>query len=58
MALPALADAAGGDEHVGSGARAEIEDRLALVEVGHGGGTPQPSEASTAALGAASPSSS
>ena len=38
MALPRLADAAGGDEHVGSGARAEIEDRLALVEVGHGGG--------------------
>ena len=31
------ADAAGADEHVGAGARAEVEDRLALVQVRHGG---------------------
>ena len=27
-----------GDEHVGAGARAEVENRLSLVEVGHGRG--------------------
>ena len=38
IAFPVGADAAGGDEHVGAGARAEIEHRLALVEVGDRGG--------------------
>ena len=35
--LAARADAAGGDQHVGAGAGAEVEHRLALVQVGDRG---------------------
>ena len=35
---PARADPAGGDQHVGARSRAEVEHRLALVEVGDRGG--------------------
>ena len=37
IALPGRADAAGGDQHVRAGARAEVEHRLALVEIGDRG---------------------
>ena len=38
IALPLAPTRRAEIEHVGAGARAEIEDRLALVEVGDGGG--------------------
>ena len=45
-------DAAGGDQHVGAGARAEIEHGLAVVQSSATAvGTPQPSEAFTASSG-------
>ena len=37
MALPVWPDAAGGEQHVGPAAGAEVEDRLALVQVGDRG---------------------
>ena len=37
IALPGRPDAARADQHVGAGAGAEVEHRLALVQVGHGG---------------------
>ena len=45
------ADAAGGDEHVGAGARAEVEHDFAVVEVGDGGGDAAAEGGGTAASG-------
>ena len=36
--LARRADARGGEQHVDAAARAEVEDRLALVQFGDGGG--------------------